>query len=891
MDKQDVAYRTPDPQQLPDGTPSALEQVPGEFLAGLLSGAKDAGDPAQRDYSDRYSFVRVLGEGGQGVVVSARDNLLGREVAIKALKAPFEPSREEHLEREAKICGLLEHPNILPTYDLCWDETGSPFFVMKQIEGVSLEEMLKDSHTARQDPNQPRGAREVSQRRLLNIFVQVCRAIEYAHSRGVYHLDLKPQNIKVGPFGEVYVLDWGFAAREEDDHKYIAGTPIYIAPERLRGGRPDPLSDVYSLGVMLYRILTGRLPRDVGSLTFSQYRERVGELPVIPPRTRNRTIPHDLEAIVLKAMADAPGERYANVRALADDLERFLDILPVTAYQEGLLGRSWKFVRRHKGLAIMAAIVFFAFGVVGLVLWRNHVAETRTRELQLAAEAARERQRIRGRARIPLEKAVDMVEQRRVAVENAESIPERRAILAPAFTLFRQAIEIDPSYADAYYQRGKAHYLAREDELALADFQRACQDGSFIMAHYWAGKIYADVMKDNEAALREFESIQDEANEYSELGMARMDLAAGRFDAALERCDRILAVNPAMSEVWYIRGLIYQSSEKHQDFSRARAAYDCFLAQRRDNPSAFQNRGDIRLRTGDVDGAIADYQAALNANPRYKWALTNLGYVLYQHKKKPLEGLGYIEKALKIDPDYVWGYMGAGAIYEYLRQHADAERAYTEAHRRAPDDPDIWYRKGLFYLNTLRLEKAEEAFNATLAKLPENPGSQPRRARTYHCRAIARLARNIKGGGRDYADVVRDFEESIRLRQEGKIYPALLRWIALKLSAGEPVDSADFATQLEAPADKPWLAAIGSFYLGDCKEAEVLDLAKTPESQCEVYFYLGAYALVRKEQARAAAHFQAALKTDIHLYLEYTLARVFLDAGGARDLPTTAVAP
>jgi len=206
-----------------------LEEAPGDFLADLLGGGPTPNNPATRDYGERYRYQGKLGEGGQGVVLLARDTLLERDVAIKALKPPLAPDRERQIEREAKIGGVLEHPNILPTYDLCRDETGSPFFVMKRLGGTTLEALLKQAH------GPGGGVGELSRRRLLNVFLQICHAIEYAHSRGILHLDLKPQNVKLGPFGEVYVLDWGFAARKEEELRVLAWLPPRRRIERCPG--------------------------------------------------------------------------------------------------------------------------------------------------------------------------------------------------------------------------------------------------------------------------------------------------------------------------------------------------------------------------------------------------------------------------------------------------------------------------------------------------------------------------------------------------------------------------------------------------------------------------------------------------------------------------------
>ncbi|MDR1745580.1 MAG: protein kinase, partial [Planctomycetota bacterium] len=549
-----------------------LGKADGLFLAGLLDG-KGLDDPAARDYGERYQYIDPIGEGGQGKVLRFRDTVLDRDVAIKVVKAPYTGDRERLLENEARLGGMLEHPNILPTYDLCRDETGSPFFVMKKVEGSSFDELLKKAH-AEGDIHSHRDRGEFSRRRLLNIFLQVCHAMEYAHSRGVCHLDLKPQNVKLGPFGEVYVLDWGFASRIEDNPKMVAGTPLYIAPERFRAGKPDQRCDVYSLGVMLYRILVNQLPRDVGKTSFREFRKRIQDFPVIPPRQRDPSLPRDLEAIIMKALEENPDGRYQTVRALADDLERFLDILPVSAYREGLWGRAAKFARRHRapvlaGAVMLAALVLTAGANIHA---RSLAAQTEAAELQakaaelqarldreeadkalgkmreaeeerglaiasqrkaeaerLAAEKRRiELTRRRAAARVPLEKGMDIMDKSKVAVAKEKDRAKKLQVVQPAVDLFTQSLailerkgEASQDAAPAYYARARAYEEAQELSKAAADYKAAYQrDPSFIMAHYYLGLLNFEQHRNEKEAIREFAAMNeiDPGNEFSEIG-------------------------------------------------------------------------------------------------------------------------------------------------------------------------------------------------------------------------------------------------------------------------------------------------------------------------------------------------------------------------------------
>ncbi len=858
----------PGPEAEAQTVPDPLAGVPPDILVDLVGAAAERPDPARRDYGERYSFLRVIGEGGQGVVVAARDRLLEREVAIKALKRNAEPVREEILRNEARIGGLLEHPNILPTYDLCEDETGSPFLVMKKVEGVSLETLLKESRKTRERSLRAETS-ERSRLRLLSLFLQVCHAIDYAHSRGVLHLDLKPQNIKIGPFGEVLVLDWGFAAKREDpEQTFLAGTPMYIAPERFTTRKPDERCDIYSLGVILYRLLTGDYPRDTGDVSFETYRNTFRSFRLIAPRERDPGIPPELAAITMKAVADDPDDRYESVAALAEDLERFLDLLPVSAYAEGVLGRSWKFLRRHNRAALLV-FVLLAAGLVagGLAL--------RSRQYARRIDAQDRAIRLRAQARIPLEKATDLVEKRREKVEEAGGIDERRDILAPALRLFEKAITIDPAYADAYYERGKARYLARDMRAALADFRTTYElDPSFIMAHYQAGVILSDVYRDHPAARAEFEAMKemDPANEYSELGQARIDLAMGRFDRALERAERIERLNPEIADIWYIRGMVHGNRREKQyyDPDRALAAYDRFLEARRDSPSAFGNRGDLRKDLGDTEGAIADYSAALQVNPKYKWARLNRGYLLYKELGRVEEALADMEAVLRENPREFHAYMNRAAIYEYLRRFDEAEADYTWAEELEPENPVIHYRKGVFYLTQLRFPEAEAAFTRGLELTYGEPGG----LRLYHRRGLARFAMEA------YAQAAEDFRASLAHRRSGRIYPALM--LALTEFRRDDPGAAeailtDALTSDGHEADPPWLLAVATAIHGGAAPEAALTLARSPEARCEVQYYLGAWRRTMGDVPAARAHFRAAIATGVHLYMEHALARNALD--------------
>jgi serine/threonine-protein kinase len=273
-----------------------------------------------------YAFGDVIGEGGIGEVVAAHDLRIGRDVAIKRLreKTP-KPDEVSRFLREARIQARLDHPAIPPVHELGRDKEGRPFFAMKRLSGVTLSDLLDVPDQNRQ--------------RLLRAFTEVCQAIDFAHARGVVHRDLKPGNIMVGDYGDVYVLDWGLArvvgeALTEvvtDDIDSldiksgdILGSPGYMAPEQLQRvgdtGRP---ADIYALGSILFEILAGESlhPRGPTAIVSTVANEAVTS----PAKRRpDRGVPPELDALCVQMLAMDPTSR-PNARRVADRVQAFLD--------------------------------------------------------------------------------------------------------------------------------------------------------------------------------------------------------------------------------------------------------------------------------------------------------------------------------------------------------------------------------------------------------------------------------------------------------------------------------------------------------------------------------------------------------------------------------------
>ncbi len=365
----------------------------------------------QPENRERYTLTRMHAQGGLGQVWLALDGDLNRSVALKELRPErlTDPTLAARFVEEAQVTGQLEHPGIVPVYELARRTSdGRPFYTMRFIRGRTLAEAASDYH--RKAESGQAGPLDLAA--LLNAFVAVCNAVAYAHSRGVIHRDLKPQNVVLGDFGEVIVLDWGLAklvGRPEEAAALssvaldateghaatmpgqVMGTPSYMPPEQAEGAAVNHLSDVYGLGAILYEILTGRPPFE-GSETRELLRRVVVEPPA-RPRDVFRATPFALEAVCLKALAKAPAGRYGSVAELADEVRRFLADEPVLAYREPAPARAARWMRRHRSLVSGAAILLVTAAVAaaaGLVLLghkNREIAAQRNAALTAANEA------------------------------------------------------------------------------------------------------------------------------------------------------------------------------------------------------------------------------------------------------------------------------------------------------------------------------------------------------------------------------------------------------------------------------------------------------------------------------------------------------------------------
>ena len=367
-----------------DHTPT----LPGDDFGGDDSAAPLPGADLHNGYQ-RYEDFHLLGMGGVALVNGCRDPYLGREVALKVLRPKHQRDRLQRTRfvREARVMARIEHPGIVPVHELGINEAGNVYFTMKRVQGTAFSQILdglrnKDPETCERYP---------LTRLIDDVFTDVCQAVAFAHSHGIIHRDLKPNNVLIGAFGEVQVMDWGLAKfvgaepgqvtgttpvdstldLEPGDvtlEGAIPGTPYYMAPEQALGkvDEQDERTDLYSLGILLYEMLT--LERPFEGETAQEVLEQVvnGNIPTPRQRAPQRHIPRELDAICMKAIQHNPEDRYSSVSQLITDIKHYLDGRSVSVRRDPVLRKFWKACRRRPvGATATAAAVIAAVLVAG----------------------------------------------------------------------------------------------------------------------------------------------------------------------------------------------------------------------------------------------------------------------------------------------------------------------------------------------------------------------------------------------------------------------------------------------------------------------------------------------------------------------------------------------
>ncbi|MCC6678383.1 MAG: tetratricopeptide repeat protein [Phycisphaerales bacterium] len=703
-----------------------------------------------------YEVESLLGRGGTGLVYRGRHLRLNRDVAIKVLRegTHAEVDKLERFLREAEAVAGLQHPNIVQVYDIS-EFGGQSYFTMELMEGGSLAQKLAGV---------PQPARDAAE-----LVVTLADAVQVAHDRGIIHRDLKPSNILLAGDGTPKITDFGLARRAEGDaiDLTLAGTPIgtpsYMSPCQAQGriSAIGPPTDIYSLGAILYEMLTGRPPFH-GESPADTVRQVINDPPVHPSRLNPR-VPHDLETICLKCLEKEPERRYVSALALAEDLNRFLRGEPIAARRAHALERSWMWARRRPAAAALyAALALVAVLSVAIVLrsvqagYRRAALMSDLRaDLQTLAELQRTSQWTQSRAVLAnargllASEAASVPREFRAAVDRAaanlelaERLESVRFSRQPLVGGLPDSGAADREYTAAFLSAGLT-VSAGDPQVTAAQLLESGMAAALVAAlDDWAAATQDENRRDwclavarladadptgRRARLRDPQVWTDRSVLASTLRAAPIDeLPPSLLVAASDRLHGLWGVEDA------IEFLKVVDREHPGDFVVNVRLGRALMDNRNPGEAIGYYRTAFALKplagvctdlgfalkaAGQIDEAIARYEQAIRLNPNHALAHLNLGVAL-KAKGNADQALASFRRAVQADPSFAQAHNNLANALKASGDVAGAIEHYEHAARLGPTLAEPHYNLGLLFSNQGRNEEAIAQYEEALRLVP-----------------------------------------------------------------------------------------------------------------------------------------------------------------------------
>ncbi len=464
-------------------------ELTGENLSPLVQELKEI--------SERYSKPEIIARGGMKTICKVFDNKTGRFIAMAKLHKEAPQELYEPFLREARLTALLDHPNIISIYDIGLDDDSAPFFTMELKIGQGLNELLQEYHhrASNLSPDELN--------RLLEIFLKICDGVACAHSQGVLHLDLKPENIQAGLYGEVIICDWGLGKvigdPDYDGGEFdrmllnpdllnnmtladeVRGTPGFMAPEQIDENKSVAIhTDIYSLGALLYSMLTGAPPIDLnGSLDEVLERTRKGEISSPQERFPQKNVQPGLSAVAMKALALNAKSRYQTVEELRQDVYNFMTGYSTSAENAGFLTESKLFFKRNRTICL---VILFALTLIGglTVFFVNGLknskeqAETNQQVAIMQKERAEQALQLyiqqKGYLSSFVEEHFQMLQEEVYNFTDTKIFNDPVQWLDKALSYLDRMVKSEPNDPWPYMQRGYVHFLKQDLNKANADW-------------------------------------------------------------------------------------------------------------------------------------------------------------------------------------------------------------------------------------------------------------------------------------------------------------------------------------------------------------------------------------------------------------------------------------
>jgi serine/threonine protein kinase/Flp pilus assembly protein TadD len=661
--------------------------------------------PATGQLGD-FRILREIGRGGMGVVYEAEQISLGRRVALKVLPfaAMWDQRRLQRFQNEARAAASLKHPNIVQAYWVgC--ERGVHFYAMEYVEGQNLagviDRLRQTADDRKGEPAEPssdvasapsaavdwpaptaettrRLQAAVSTERshrspeffpsVAALGAQAAEALEHAHQMGVVHRDVKPSNLMVDADGHLWVTDFGLATTQTETNLTMSGdllgTLRYMSPEEVEAkhGVVDHRTDIYSLGVTLYELLT--LQAAFPGTDRQQVMRQIVEQDPRPPRQLNTAVPTDLETIILKAIAKEPKGRYATAGEFAEDLRRFLEDKPIGARRPSLVERVAKWSRRHRPVVWSAAAVLM-MAVVALAVSTALVGRAYQRE-------AVQRARAEANLQLVYKEWIGLLDR----------VYTRTGELEQTVASWDEAIRLNPESPLCYRFRGWAHLKNGDLDRAVADQTAALRlDPTDGMSYKSRAYAYLEIGDLDKSIADYSEAARLDPNDFTAYAWrAYLRSLQGDFDNAIADCNTAIRIDSKLQNgsihTW--RGLFYMSKG---DVDRAIADYDKAVELVPDYTFTYCCRALARVQGGQVEDALRDLSRTDEIHPRDFIDLHVVSWFLATcpdpRLRRPDRALELAEEAMKLRPKtgFVWVALG---VAQYRVGNLDAALAALE---------------------------------------------------------------------------------------------------------------------------------------------------------------------------------------------------------------------
>jgi tetratricopeptide (TPR) repeat protein/serine/threonine protein kinase len=663
----------------------------------------------------RYRVIEELGRGGMGIVYHGEDPTLERPVAIKVLP-PKKLSQKAALQRflrEARISARLDNPYIIKVYDI-GEEEGIYHIVMEFVSGRTLREVVeaRDSVEA------------VDQTLMVRYFWQVCQALDYAHEIKIIHRDIKPENIMVTGEDRIKVMDFGLAVLEDrhslTDMGAVMGTFAYFSPEQARGEKADPRSDIYSLGIVLYEMLTNRLPFEATNP--SEMIQKHLYVPAPSSRGINPAVHPILDEIILRTLKKHPGERYQAVRQILDDLDRYMAVKHISV-QDLELPPAKEPLPSRDDLSLDRTQTFSA-------AMRDELLESAGDGVKAPAEEAGPDELPRHGAKVPpVFNPIVPFQQHAGPAPVASREWMQEAVEPSQWVRYQQLMSrlrneevitgerVEPSAPLAVTECVKCGYKNPGDKKYCQECGGLLAPSQFVVAreaawHNDLGLKYLAQGKHKEGLLEFQQAIaRDATHQEAHLNMGRALMFLGRNEEALQKFHHLSEQYPGDPRPHIFSAEIYRQENRRE---QALSAYRKALRLDPGNAETHYQMAFLFAQLGNYPAAIEEYRIVLGLNKEHAEAHRQLG-ILYYSQEYLDEAIAEFEWVVHLEPDNSQVYNLLGQLYAQKRKMHQAEKAFQTAVQLNPDDASTYANLGALYATQNKEELALRNYRQALS--------------------------------------------------------------------------------------------------------------------------------------------------------------------------------